>query len=419
MLEHYFSSPTRLKQLRRGPLAPHLDRLAVELRSSGYRNSTAASILSMVGKFSLYLHQQHLEIGDIDEALGKRFIEEELRAFGDYKSAPNMLWHLLGYLRRQALIPAIPELVHEPNAIDELLEQYWQHLKKIRGLADSSCTEQRTMARRFLDWHVDRHQGIALGHIDGPEVLDYVSYACNIRPMMRSWPAAVTSSIRSFLRFLKWNNQIGYDLDRVVPPIPKYRLANVPKHLPWQQIRAVIDAIDTLIPEGKRDKAALLLLAILGLRNTDVTTLELTQIDWRQGTIHLPKTKSRRERVLPMPQEVGDALADYILHGRPPLVTPYVFVRHRPPLGPFESMHAVSGIAQKHLKRAGVKADVPYSAHLFRFSLATHLVNHGTPIKEIADMLGHVSIDTTALYTKVDVTHLADVALPVPGVCHD
>ena len=419
MLELYFSSPTRLKQLRRGPLAPHLDRLAVELRSSGYRHSTAASILSMVGQFSLYLHQRQLEIRDTDEALGERFIEEELRAFGDYKSAPNMLWHLLGYLRRQALIPPLPESSDEPSAIDELIARLRRHLRQVRGLSESSCTQQGIHVRRFLDWHVDRHNGLAIGHIDGPEILEYVSYACNLRPESRSWPCHVTSSTRSFLRFLRWENLIAYDLDRVVPPIPKYRLSNVPKHLPWQQIRAVIDTVDTLIPEGKRDRAALLLLAVLGLRNTDVVTLELTHIDWRQATIHLPKTKSRRERVLPMPQEVGDALADYILHGRPPLVTPHVFVRHRPPLGPFESMHAVSGIAYKHLKRAGVKADVPYSAHLFRFSLATHLVNHGTPIKEIADMLGHVSIDTTAIYTKVDVTHLADVALPVPEACHD
>lgn len=418
MLELYFTSPTRLRQLRRGPLAPHLDTLAAELRQAGYRHSCGAAILSMVGKFNSYLRQQHLEIAAVDEALGERFIEQELKTVGNYKSAHNMLWHLLGYLRCHGLIPPLPEPSDEPSAIDELIEQFRRHLRQVRGLSDKYCAQQGILVRRFLNWHVDRHQGLAVGHIDGPEILEYVSYACTIHPESRSWPRHITTSTRSFLRFLRWQNLIGFDLDMVVPVIPKYRLAEVPKHLPWQQVRKVIDTVDTLSAEGKRDKAVLLLLAILGLRNYDVANLELTQIDWRQGIIHLPKTKSRRERVLPMPQEVGDALADYVLHGRPSLATALVFVRHIAPLGPFESSGAVSGIAYKHLARAGVKADIPYSAHLFRFSLATHLVNHDTPIKEIADMLGHVSIDTTALYTKVDISHLADVALPMPEACH-
>jgi integrase/recombinase XerD len=419
MLELYFSSPTRLKQLRRGPLASHLDRLAVELRQAGYPHGTGASILSFAGQFNAYLYQHRLEISAIDEALGHRFIEEELKAVGAYKGVYNMLWHLLGYLRRQGLIAPLLDATEIMTPIDELLIQYRQHLQQVRGLTENSCTSYVRLARRFLAWHVDRHQGLAVGHIDGPEILEYVSYACALFPDSRSWPNHVTSSTRSVLRFLRWQQLIAHDLDRVVPPIPKYRLSNVPKHLPWQQIRTVIDSVDAVTTVGKRDKAILLVLAVLGLRNHDVVTLELTHIDWHHGLIRLPQTKSRRERVLPMPQEVGDAIADYVLHGRPPLATPYVFVRHRAPFGPLEAPINVSTIAYKHLKRAGVRATVSGSAHLFRFSLATHLVNHGTPIKEIADMLGHASIDTTAIYTKVDVTHLADVALPLPEVSHD
>ena len=418
MLELYFTSPTRLKQMRRGPLTPHLDQLATELRDAGYRHASGAAILSFAGQFNAYLHRQHLEVGSIDEALGQRFIEDELKAVGEYGHAYNMLWHLLSYLRRHQLIPALPTTEETINAIDELLTQYKAHLRTVRGLVDSSCRAAANLGRRFLDWHVDRHQGLALGHIDGPEILEYISYACTLFPESRSWPRAITTSTRSLLRYLRWEHLIAYDLDRVVPPIPKYRLSTVPKHLPWQQIREIIDRVDVLTPEGKRDKAILLLLALLGLRNADVVTLELSFIDWRQGLIRVPKTKNRRERVLPMPQELGDALADYLVHGRPLLATPYIFVRHRAPLGPFETPNNVSGIAYKHLRRSGIATEVSGSAHLFRFSLATHLVNHGTPIKEIADMLGHASIDTTAIYTKVDLTHLTAVALPLPEVSH-
>lgn len=418
MLELYFSSPTRLKQMRHGPLAEHLDRFACELRDAGYRHATGGAILSFAGKFNGYLHARQLNLSDIDEALGERFVEEELKAVGDYQCAYNMLWHLLGYLRRQGIVPPEVTVAEEPTEIDQLLLRLRTHLKTVRGLSDSSCASLAITARRFLDWHAQRHQGLAFAHLDGPEVLEYVSYACTIHPESRCWPRAVTTSTRTILRFLRWEGLIAYDLDRVVPAIPKYRLAEVPTHLPWERIRAIIDSVDTLIPEGKRDKAVLLLLATLGIRNHDVATLELTHIDWREGVIRLPKTKNRRERLLPMPQEVGEALVDYLLHGRPPLVTPFIFVRHIAPLGPFQSSQCISGIAYRHLQRMGVKAEVSRSAHLFRFSLATHLVNHGTPIKEIADMLGHASINTTAIYTKVDLAHLADVALPLPEVAH-
>jgi len=418
MLELYFSSPTRLKQLRRGPLTPHLDRMAVELQQAGYQHSCGAEILSFAGHFNAYLQQQRLEISAINEALGQRFIAEELKAVGVYHGAENKLRHLLSFLRHQGVIASLPVSTEALTPIDELLGRFQQHLKQVRGLQESSCHSLDRQARRFLDWHVERHQGLAVEQIDGPEVLAYVSYACALFPDTRSWPRCVTTSTRSLLNFLRWEHLISRDLARIVPPVPRYRLAIVPRHLPWEQIRAVIDSIDPLTPVGKRDKAILLLLAVLGLRNHDVVTLELTQVDWRQGVIRLPHTKSRRERVLPLPQEVGDAVADYVLHGRPPVAAPYVFVRQRAPFAPLAKSIHVSSIAYKHLKRTGVKATVSGSAHLFRHSLATHLVNHGTPIKEIADMLGHVSIDTTALYTKVDVTHLADVALPMPEVQH-
>jgi len=419
MLELYFSSPTRLRQMRRGPLTPQLDALAAELHGSGYKITTARDLLSLMGQFNYYLHQHQIEISALDESLGTKFIEEELRSVGDFKSAHNMLWHLLGHLRRHGIIPSLPEPPEQTNDIDRLLISYRRHLEAVKGLTSSSCEGLVAMSRRFLNWHVDRHHGLALGRIDGPEILEFISYACAIYPDSQSWPAAMASSTRSFLRYLRWEALIDHDLDRVVPPIPKYRLANVPKHLPWQQIRMVIDSVETHTPAGKRDKAILLLLATLGLRSYDVVSLELCFIDWHQGIIRLPKTKSRRERVLPMPQEVGDAIAEYILNGRPPLATPYIFVSHRAPLGPYKQSNHVSQIAHKYLKRAGVKANIPYSAHLFRFSLATHLVNHGTRIKDIADILDHVCIDTTAIYTKVDLTHLADVALPMPEVTNE
>ena len=142
--------------------------------------------------------------------------------------------------------------------------------------------------------------------------------------------------------------------------------------------------------------------------------MQLGDIAWRSAEIRLRKTKARRQRVLPLPAAVGAAISDYLLHGRPRLPFPQVFLRHRAPLGPITSTHGIGDIVDKHLSRTGIQSSCR-GAHLLRHSLATRMVNQAVPIKQIADMLGHLSIDTTAIYTKVDTTNLKAVALPFPG----
>ena len=145
----------------------------------------------------------------------------------------------------------------------------------------------------------------------------------------------------------------------------------------------------------------------------EVCELPIHDIAWRGDEIRLRRTKTRRERALPLTQEVGAALADYVLHERPQLRLPHVFLSSRAPRGPV-TPRAIGDIVGRKLRRAGVQAP-SYGAHLLRHSLATRLVNEGVPIKQIADLLGHTSIDTTAIYAKVDTTTLASVALPFPG----
>ena len=189
---------------------------------------------------------------------------------------------------------------------------------------------------------------------------------------------------------------------------------HVPRHLPWEDVRKLIESVDTSSPTGLRNKAILLLIAVLGLRNQEVRGLQLRDILWRTAEIRLRKTKTRRERILPLPCEVGAAIAGYLFHGRPRTPAPEVFLRHLTPVGPITSTHGVGNIVKKHLLLTGIRAS-NRGAHLLRHSLATRMVNQAVPIKQIADMLGHSSIDTTAIYTKVDTTHLAAVALPFPG----
>jgi Tol biopolymer transport system component len=177
----------------------------------------------------------------------------------------------------------------------------------------------------------------------------------------------------------------------VVPKLPHWRLQSIPRHLPWAQVRALVDSVDTSTPLGLRDRAMLLLIATLGLRNQEVRNLKLTEIHWQAGEIRLAETKSRRERALPLPLELGSALAEYVLQGRPQLEVPQVFVRHRAPLGPITSTNGIGNIVRKHLLRARIPAP-SQGAHLLRHSLATRMVNQGVEVKQVADLLGHASV---------------------------
>jgi site-specific recombinase XerD len=225
--------------------------------------------------------------------------------------------------------------------------------------------------------------------------------------------AGSLSDTRSFLRYLNWEGVISEDLARLVPRVPCWRMSHIPDHLTWDEVRAVIDGIDTKEPTARRDRALLLLLATTGLRSAEVRRLELKDIHWRDGELHEARTKSCRERALPLLAETGHALADYVLRGRPRGEGDAVFVRHTPPFGPLSCSGTVAAIVRRRLITSGIRTRG--GAHLFRHSLATRMVQQRCPVKEVADLLGHRSIDTTAIYVKVALTQLEEVALPFPG----
>ena len=180
-------------------------------------------------------------------------------------------------------------------------------------------------------------------------------------------------------------------------------------------MRRAIVAINTATPTGVRNRARLLLLATTGLRNKELRSLELRDIHWRAGEVLVRRTKARRDRVVPLLQDAGAALAEYVLHARPKSDSRRVFLQHIPAVRPIDESTVISRIVRSALERGGIELPSVAGAHLVRHSLATQLVQHKRPINEVADLLGHRSIDTTAIYVKVALPQLAGVALPFPG----
>jgi site-specific recombinase XerD len=218
-----------------------------------------------------------------------------------------------------------------------------------------------------------------------------------------------------FVRFLVAENHCPVGLDAAIPRVAHWRLAVLPRSLAPDDVERVIASCDTASSVGRRDRAILLLLARLGLRAGDVAHLRLSDIEWQEAWIHV-RGKGRREARLPLSQEVGQAIVDYLQHGRPRTNLDVVFVRSRAPLCGLDSHGAVTAIVARALQRVGITRPGRGAAHLLRHSVATSMLREGASLQDIGALLRHRSIETTQIYAKVDVMALQSIAQPWPEV---
>ena len=219
------------------------------------------------------------------------------------------------------------------------------------------------------------------------------------------------TSLRSFFRYLQLTGYVDEELARAVPTIPAWRFASVPRVLDDDQVRTILAAFDRRTPIGLRRYASTLCLASLGMRACEVSALTLDDIDWRAATLRVPATKTRHADILPLPGRVARAILAYLRRGRPNTTERQIFVSHAPP-GMLAGPAVVRNAVRMACAQAGL--DPHIGPHAFRHTLATRLLRSGASLKDVADALRHGSIDTAAIYAKVDISTLRDVAAPWP-----
>jgi len=289
---------------------------------------------------------------------------------------------------------------------------YTDYLRDVVGAATATCVRHLPIVRRFIvacagagdpDW-----TGLSV-----QQVTEFIKHEAAQRTGYgRTAPACAT---RSFLRFLAWRGVVPSGLDRAIPAIRRARHASLPPHLSSEQLACLLERAAVPGPTEYRDRAILLLLARLGLRAGEVMALELGDLDWRAGQLRLRAGKCRRERALPLPQEVGAALAEYLQHGRPRHRNRRVFLTLTAPVQAFCQPAAVTKVVQRNLARTGIPLGRLTGAHMLRHTAASRMVNRGASFKDVADVLGHRSLQTTGIYAKLDLDALASVALPWIG----
>ncbi len=287
---------------------------------------------------------------------------------------------------------------------------YESHLRNACGLSSATVAYRLRYAREFLaGLHVVRPAD--LRDRSPGQVARFVSRAGHrLRP---SSGQVMASSIRSFLRFLLLQRFIRRDLAPAVPSFANWRLASVPPVVAHSQLQRLVSAVVPSSPNALRDRAVLLCMIDLGLRAAEIAAMTTDGVDLTAAVLRLRSPKQREIIEVPMSARVRDALANYLRSARPKSATSSLFVKRRAPVGgPLKSI-GVHGIVVRSAARAGL-ADQVRGTHVIRHSVATRLVNAGAPLKQIADLLGHRSIDTTAIYAKVDLRSLTRVPLPWP-----
>lgn len=301
--------------------------------------------------------------------------------------------------------------VHQMTLIDRCIESYKQYLRDQRGLAAGTIIYDVRIVRRFLQGRFgDRDMDLA--QLNADDVIGFVRHESD-RLSGRNGIKVVPPALRSFLRYVHTDQEGMPDLASQVPAVASWALTSVPRGISADQIQQLLSGVDRDTPKGRRDYAILLLLARLGLRASEVAFLEMDDIDWEVGALTVT-VKGKRRKAYPLTQEIGEAIADYLQHGRPSGSPRCVFLRVNAPIRGFLGSSGISRVVRYWLKRAAVDAPTD-GAHPFRHGLATTLLNAGASLWEIGDMLGHRNPDTTRIYTKVDIVALRSLALPWPG----
>jgi len=255
---------------------------------------------------------------------------------------------------------------------------------------------------------------------DGPVMMwrlcagDVVGFVQRHAPRLHVKRAKLlTTALRSFLHYVRYRGDIVRDLAVAVPTVASWSMTSIPRAIPPDSVRQLLASINRRTATGRRNYAILMLLTRLGLRAGEVVRLDLDDINWNVGSVSI-QGKGDQRSVLPLPADVGDAIAAYLRHGRPQSNSRRVFLRAKAPIRGFLDQRAVGSLVRNTLAHADIKAPT-HGAHQFRHALATEMLHHGASLNEIGEVLRHRSPQTTEIYAKVDLDSLRTLSLPWPG----
>lgn len=388
-----------------GPLRPYRDGFAEAMRSEGYAEGPVELHSHLLAHLSRWLLERNLDASDLTPVILEEFFVER-RTRRRWLVTTRAARPLISYLRAVGAAPEEPER-RRTTAADELTTAFERWLVDARGLSPVSVELYARWA-----WHLT-----ASWWPDGvvaPEDLDPQAIVALVRREVErlTLPSArnLLSALRSYLRFLYATGRTSRPLVTAVPAVAVWHNQCLPRAVARSTAESLLEGCDETTPIDRRDKAVLLLLVRLGLRAGEVARLVLDSIDWRAGAVVI-EGKARRPEQLPLPVDVGEAIALYLSDGRPRVAERAMFLQAVAPYGAL-SRYGVRSIVYRACDRAGVPR---FGPHRLRHTLGTETLRSGASLPEVAQLLRHRSLDATEIYAKVDEVALRELAMAWPG----
>ena len=409
MLEQFIESPVTRRRLLQGPAGPHVTQFAAKLRSVGYTPISITSILRPLAAWTDWMKQKGYDLSQAAEALDECAAELRASPRVHYARGPNQASlsaarNFVRYLREEGIIPTPPPA---PTSSQRwpLVGEFRRWTRRHRGLTESTLDIYVAIIADFLEAHGDDPD-----EYEARQLRVFVAERVGPHGVWRA--KGVVTALKAYLRFLGASGRAPVGLEHALPTFSTRHLASLPRYVERDELERVIDSCDPATLGRTRDRAVILLLARLGLRAGEVAHLRLSDIDWSQGRIAV-SGKNRRPEWLPLPQDVGDAILTWIRDERPAISTSHVFTTMKAPHRPL-SRASVTHVARAAFRRAGVSAPVN-GAHTLRHSAATAMLREGVSLAGVGAVLRHRRPGTTAIYAKVDLGLLSEVAQPWPG----
>lgn len=415
MLEYFFKERRTLVDFRRGPLGPFFDELATRLKERGYSQHRGSEILGKGCLFNSFLIDQGITRGkEITRPHFEMFLDAYLSDFRTTSTAYNLrdqVWgqlkHILSYLVDEGVIKPVKQKPI-PALYCWVLDPYLRYLRDDCEFTEKTIQDTRVVLSQFLEGLGEGATRKQMRILQGEDIDTYVKQHLKESPVNLR---RLAGHLRGFLRFCARQGYTKRDLSGVIPSIPAYRLATLPKGMEDSELQRILNVIPKGTAVGERDTSIMLMMMAYGVRAKSVEALLLEDIDWPHSTILIRARKGGKEVVLPLLEAVGEAILRY-LHHRPESQLREVFLAVRAPHFPLSGLD-ISQTIRKYMMKAGVK--IPKSgSNTLRHSWAIRALAHDSPMKSIADVLGHRCLNTTFIYAKADLKMLKQVVMPWP-----
>jgi site-specific recombinase XerD len=414
MLDRYYLRPETIDRIRACWLGASIDQYVIWLTGQGYAARTVLRRVPMLMHFAEYSANRGArtlnELPEHIEGFVALWVREHSSGCKNKASRRQVASTARNPVQQMLRLVLTDYAGHRrrnrPQPFAEAAPDFFDYLREERGLRPASVALYTHNLRR-LERYLER---IELRQLSGlsPAVLSGFLTASG-QVLVKSTLTALCAQLRIFLRYLHRERLLASDLSRSFDCPRVYRLSNIPRAISWDEVRQLLESVDRRSALGKRDYAILLLLVTYGLRAREVAALTLDAIDWKQERLAVPERKGGHSMIFPLSPIVGDAVADYLQHGRPQSNERAVFLRSLAPHTPL-GWKPVSELTARRLRRAGIAVHRPGS-HTLRHTCVQHLVEAQFSLKAIGDYVGHALPKSTEIYTKLDLEALRELAL--------